>query len=90
MAKVRKKIQSTTKFIMFSVLALTAIVTIFAMFATIYLKDGTIIVTLLPCIFAECATVSAFYYWIRKIERMIKWKLKYGEEFVENVLDDAN
>ena len=74
---------------MYTILLLTFAVSIFSMFATIYLQDGTIIVTLLPCIFAECGVATGFYFWLRKIRSLIEMKQEFGEQFIENTVDDV-
>ena len=84
-----KKHKSTTKAVMFIMMALTVIVVFFAMVLAWVIKEASIIVTLLPCIFVETATCTGFYFWKRKVEDMIKLKQEYGEQFIENTLDDV-
>ena len=86
--KIDMKKQSTTKFVTFFMLALTTIVTVAGIVATFLLNDTTILVTLIPCIFAECGVVTGFYFWIRKVRSIIELKFEYGEEFIEHTLDD--
>lgn len=85
-----KKKKSSTQFVLYSILALSVITTLFSLFATIYLKDSTILVTLIPCLFAECGVATGFYFWVRKVRSIIEFKYEYGEEFIENTLDDIN
>lgn len=84
-----KKKASTTKFIMFAIMFLTFLVTIFSCVATWFLKDSTILITLIPCLFTECGVVTGFYFWKRKFENLVEFKYMYGEEFVENTIDDV-
>lgn len=86
---VQKKKRSTTQFVLYAILFLSVLVTIFACFVTIYLKDATVIVTLIPCLFAECGVATGFYFWVRKVRSIIELKYEYGEEFIENTLDDV-
>ena len=87
--RTKKKYKSTTKAVMFIMMALTVATVIFSMVMAWRTLDASILITLLPCLFVETATCTGFYFWKRKVEDMIKMKQEYGEEFIENTLDDV-
>ena len=73
---------------MFLMMLITVCVTAFAIVMTWVMRDSMILVTLIPCVFAETATATGFYFWRRKIESVINYKKEYGEQFIENTIDD--
>ena len=87
--RTKKKKRSTTKFIMFLMMLITVVVVTFSIWFTWMLKDATIIVTLIPCVFVETATCTGFYFWRRKVDAMINYKIEYGEQFMEDTFDDV-
>ena len=87
--KRKKKHRSTTKFIMFLMMFITVVVVAFSIAMTWLTKDLTVLGILIPCVFVETATCTGFYFWKRKVEDMIKLKQEYGEQFIENTLDDV-
>lgn len=87
--RTKKKHKSTTKTVMFVMMALTVATVVFSMAMAWRLMDASILMTLLPCLFVETATCTGFYFWKRKVEDMIKLKQEYGEQFIENTLDDV-
>lgn len=86
--RTNKKHKSTTKSIMFIMMAITIITVAFAMVMAWRTMEASILITLIPCVFVETATCTGFYFWKRKVEDMIKLKKEYGEQFIENTLDD--
>lgn len=86
--KKRKRRRSTTKFIMFLMMFITVIVVAFSIYMTWLTMEMSVLAVLIPCVFVETATCTGFYFWRRKIDAMIEYKKEYGEEFIENTLDD--
>lgn len=74
---------------MFLMMLITVVVVTFSIWFTWMLKDATIIVTLIPCVFVETATCTGFYFWRRKVDAMINYKIEYGEQFMEDTFDDV-
>lgn len=87
--RTKKKKRSTTKFIMFLMMFITVVVVFFSMFMSWVLKDSSILITLVPCVFVETATCTGFYFWRRKVDAMINYKIEYGEQFMEDTFDDV-
>lgn len=89
-AKSHSKPRSTTKFIMYLILWIGVILTFFSMFATIFLRDSTILITLIPSYFVEFTAVSSFYFWKKKVEDSIKYNKENGIEFMNEVMNDID
>lgn len=86
--RTKKKKRSISKVLIFTILTLTVIISLFTLYATWLTKDTTPLTALVPCVFAEMGVVSAFYQWKSKCLAVIEMKQKYGEQFIENTLDD--
>ena len=87
--RTKKKKRSVSKIIITIIMTLTVIVTLFALYATWLIRDASILVTLIPCLFVETGVVSGFYMWKSKVLSVIELKRKYGEQFIEDTLDDV-
>lgn len=95
--KPRKKKRKATKkqrefskiiFICIAILAFGVAVTSVA--ATFILQDTTPLTYLIPAVFAELATGTAFYYMKAKKENEIKLRLLYGKQIMEDVAGIEN
>lgn len=84
-----KKKRSVSKLLIYTILTLTVVVTLFTLYATWLTHDTTPLTALVPCLFAEMGVVSGFYQWKSKCLAVIEMKKKYGEQFIENTLDDV-
>lgn len=62
-------------------------VMIFSMFLMWRTGDTSPLAYLIPSVFVEVATATAFYYNKAKRENEIKLKMQYGEHYVENKED---
>ena len=72
-------------FVCIAVLAFSVAVTSVA--ATFILQDTTPLSYLIPAVFAELATGTAFYYMKAKKENEIKLRLLYGKQIMDDVAD---
>ena len=61
-----------SKLIFWLVFILTAAVSVFSMVSVVIMQDSTVLGYLIPAVFAEFATSTAFYYNKAKLENKIK------------------
>lgn len=69
--------------ILFAVGVVTAVITVFSMYAVIVTGDTSPLQVLIPSVFAELATATGFYYSKAKAENRIKLRNLYGKDAVE-------
>lgn len=75
-----KKKFECSKLIVWTIIAVTVVVTAFTLFIVWETKDTTPLAYLIPSVFAELATATGFYYSKAKAENRIKLRKKYGSE----------
>ena len=86
---IKKKKRSISKFLIFTTMFITVLITAFTIYMTFITRDLTPLTVIIPCIFTEMSVVSAFYMWKSKVLSMIEMKQEYGEKFIEDTLDDV-
>ena len=84
-----KRKRSISKLLIYTILIMTILLFAFTAVMTWITKDLTPLTVIIPCIFTEMGVVSAFYMWKSKVLSVIELKVKYGEQFIENTLDDV-
>lgn len=69
-----------SKKIFIFVAAVTVVVTAFTMYMVWETKDISPLIYLIPAIFAEMGTGTAFYYWKARCENLKKMEMEYKSE----------
>lgn len=85
--KVTKKRREFSKIIFICIAILAFGVAVTSVAATFILQDTTPLTYLIPAVFAELATGTAFYYLKAKKENEIKLRLLYGKQIMDDVAD---
>ena len=75
----KPKIEFSKKIFIF-VAAVAVIVTAFTMYMVWETKDLSPLIYLIPAIFAEMGTGTAFYYWKARCENPKKMEMEYKKE----------
>lgn len=75
----KPKIEFSKKIFIF-VAAVAVIVTAFTMYMVWETKDISPLAYLIPAIFAEMGTGTAFYYWKARCENLKKMEMEYKNE----------
>ena len=88
--KKQKKKRSISKPLIFITTLMTVLLFAFTVYMTWLVRDLTPLTVIIPCVFAEMGVVSGFYMWKSKVLAVIELKKKYGEDFIENTLDDID
>lgn len=90
MAKKKKKVEFSKK-IFYIITTLTVVIIFYSMALMWKTEDASALAYLIPAIFTELATCTAFYYWKARTENKIKLEKKYKvktEEDTEDEIDD--
>lgn len=93
MAKKKKKKTKVefSKKIFYIITTLTVVIIFYSMALMWKTEDASALAYLIPAIFTELATCTAFYYWKARTENKIKLEKKYKvktEEDTEDEIDD--
>ena len=75
----KSKMEFSKKIFIF-VAAVTVVVTAFTMYMVWETKDISPLIYLIPAIFAEMGTGTAFYYWKARCENLKKMEMEYKSE----------
>ena len=75
----KSKMEFSKKIFIF-VAAVTVVVTAFTMYMIWETKDISPLIYLIPAIFAEMGTGTAFYYWKARCENLKKMEMEYKSE----------
>lgn len=75
----KSKMEFSKKIFIF-VAAVTVVVTAFTMYMVWETKDISPLIYLIPAIFAEMGTGTAFYYWKARYENLKKMEMEYKSE----------
>ena len=75
----KSKMEFSKKIFIF-VAAVTVVVTVFTMYMVWETKDISPLIYLIPAIFAEMGTGTAFYYWKARCENLKKMEMEYKSE----------
>ena len=75
----KSKMEFSKKIFIF-VAAVTVVVTAFTMYMIWETKDISPLAYLIPAIFAEMGTGTAFYYWKARCENLKKMEMEYKSE----------
>lgn len=84
----QKEKMEFSKKIFYMITIFTIIIVIFSMILMWITKDTSPLSYLIPGIFGEFATATAFYYWKAKKENEIKLKLLYKDAFEEEAEEE--
>ena len=79
MSTKKSKMEFSKKIFIF-VAAVTVVVTAFTMYMVWETKDISPLAYLIPAIFAEMGTGTAFYYWKARCENLKKMEMEYKSE----------
>ncbi|MBR4295845.1 MAG: hypothetical protein IKT56_03290 [Clostridia bacterium] len=83
-----KKREFSKKIIIFMTV-FTVIITIYSLILMWKTNDTSPLAYLIPAVFAEYATSTAFYYWKARKENEIKLRRLYGEEAKQTFDNDT-
>lgn len=75
----KSKMEFSKKIFIF-VAVVTVVVTAFTMYMVWETKDISPLIYLIPAIFAEMGTGTAFYYWKARCENLKKMEMEYKSE----------
>lgn len=90
MAKKKKKKTKVefSKKIFYIITTLTVVIIFYSMALMWKTEDASALAYLIPAIFTELATCTAFYYWKARTENKIKLEKKYKVKIKEDTEDE--